>query len=93
MPHFVFPDMICCDYCEKSYHLECHIPSLIEIPAGIWKCQECAAIEYTRMMKCGECRECLSEDCGVCGNCLDKPKFGGPNTKKRTCVHSELMFL
>eukprot|EP00965_Chrysotila_dentata_P231153 6198184-Pleurochrysis_carterae.AAC.2 len=27
-----------------------------------------------------------SEDCGVCVNCLDKRKFGGPGLKKRGCL-------
>lgn len=26
------------------------------------------------------------DDCGKCVNCLDKPKFGGPNTKRQCCV-------
>jgi len=24
-------------------------------------------------------------DCGACKNCLDKPKFGGPNTRRKAC--------
>ncbi|KAL3827047.1 hypothetical protein ACHAXA_007554 [Cyclostephanos tholiformis] len=85
-------DLICCDYCEKAYHLECHIPPLTEVPNGLWKCQECAAVEYTRMMKCGECRACLREDCGKCSNCLDKPKFGGPNKLKQVCLEEMSLF-
>ena len=27
-----------------------------------------------------------ADDCGVCENCLDKPKFGGPGTKRKMCV-------
>ena len=27
-----------------------------------------------------------AEDCGVCDNCKDKPKFGGPGTKRKMCV-------
>ena len=26
-----------------------------------------------------------SADCGACKNCLDKPKFGGPNTRRKAC--------
>uniref|UniRef100_A0A8C5XWX1 Histone-lysine N-methyltransferase 2B n=1 Tax=Microcebus murinus TaxID=30608 RepID=A0A8C5XWX1_MICMU len=41
-----------------------------------------------RMARCGQCRGCLRvQDCGSCVNCLDKPKFGGPNTKKQCCVY------
>ena len=35
---------------------------------------------------CGRCDRCLRlDDCGQCDYCLDKPKFGGPNTKRRKC--------
>ncbi|XP_074837483.1 histone-lysine N-methyltransferase 2B [Carettochelys insculpta] len=41
-----------------------------------------------RMTRCGKCKGCLRlQDCGTCVNCLDKPKFGGPNTKKQCCVY------
>ncbi|XP_072011258.1 histone-lysine N-methyltransferase 2B isoform X2 [Engystomops pustulosus] len=41
-----------------------------------------------RMTRCGECKGCsVTEDCGTCVNCLDKTKFGGPNTKKQCCVY------
>ncbi|XP_031432702.1 histone-lysine N-methyltransferase 2A isoform X2 [Clupea harengus] len=40
-----------------------------------------------RSRRCGECKGCAHvEDCGRCMNCLDKPKFGGPNTKRQCCV-------
>ena len=29
-------------------------------------------------------------DCGVCVFCLDKPKFGGPGTKKKPCKLKQL---
>ncbi|XP_077193182.1 histone-lysine N-methyltransferase 2B isoform X1 [Paroedura picta] len=41
-----------------------------------------------RMTRCGNCKGCQKlQDCGECINCLDKPKFGGPNTKKQCCVY------
>ncbi|XP_072324982.1 histone-lysine N-methyltransferase 2B-like isoform X2 [Scyliorhinus torazame] len=37
--------------------------------------------------RCGCCKGCRNlADCGKCVNCLDKPKFGGRNTKKQCCV-------
>ncbi|XP_077577695.1 histone-lysine N-methyltransferase 2B isoform X2 [Stigmatopora nigra] len=41
-----------------------------------------------RSRRCGVCKGCNhEEDCGSCINCLDKPKFGGPNTKRQCCVY------
>ncbi|XP_029591735.1 uncharacterized protein LOC115176084 isoform X4 [Salmo trutta] len=40
-----------------------------------------------RATRCGTCQGCLHEgDCSTCFNCLDKPKFGGPNTRRQCCV-------
>ncbi|XP_017378918.1 histone-lysine N-methyltransferase 2A isoform X6 [Cebus imitator] len=39
-----------------------------------------------RSRRCGQCPGCqVPEDCGICTNCLDKPKFGGRNIKKQCC--------
>ncbi|XP_071656655.1 histone-lysine N-methyltransferase 2B isoform X5 [Patagioenas fasciata] len=41
-----------------------------------------------REVRCGRCRGCRRpQDCAACPNCRDKPKFGGPNTKKQCCVY------
>ncbi|CAL8261178.1 unnamed protein product [Boreogadus saida] len=41
-----------------------------------------------RSKRCGICKGCNHEDdCGKCINCMDKPKFGGPNTKRQCCVY------
>ncbi|XP_022073088.2 histone-lysine N-methyltransferase 2B isoform X1 [Acanthochromis polyacanthus] len=43
-----------------------------------------------RSRRCGRCKGCLvEEDCAKCMNCLDKPKFGGPNTKRQCCVYKK----
>ncbi|XP_016128082.1 histone-lysine N-methyltransferase 2A isoform X1 [Sinocyclocheilus grahami] len=39
-----------------------------------------------RSRRCGQCPGCqVPNDCGICTNCLDKPKFGGRNIKKQCC--------
>ncbi|XP_068603162.1 histone-lysine N-methyltransferase 2B [Brachionichthys hirsutus] len=41
-----------------------------------------------RSRRCGSCKGCLVvKDCGRCINCLDKPKYGGPNTKRQCCTY------
>ena len=35
--------------------------------------------------RCGKCEACLQEDCRVCSFCLDMPRYGGPNIRKRGC--------
>ncbi|KAL7543918.1 hypothetical protein ACHAXR_013297 [Thalassiosira sp. AJA248-18] len=78
--------LICCDYCEKVFHLSCHIPKLSQIPSGVWKCCECRAVELTKRYKCGECSFCLREECQKCKFCKDMKKFGGNNILKQTCI-------
>jgi len=40
-----------------------------------------------RFVRCGSCSGCTTPDCGVCRNCVDNPKFGGPGAKKKACIH------
>jgi len=39
-----------------------------------------------RKSRCQKCPGCLRKDCGVCKNCQDRPKFGGPNRMKQACA-------
>ena len=39
-----------------------------------------------RRQACGHCGPCSMDDCGVCSNCEDKPKFGGLGKKKQKCI-------
>ena len=41
---------------------------------------------WTKTGPCRQCAGCLTLDCGECINCLDKPKFGGPGTRRHACV-------
>ncbi|KAM9299354.1 histone-lysine N-methyltransferase 2A [Gastrophryne carolinensis] len=48
--------------------------------------QELPVKKGRRSRRCGQCSGCqVPEDCGICTNCLDKPKFGGRNIKKQCC--------
>jgi len=44
-----------------------------------------------RARRCGACEACLLPDCGLCANCLDKPRFGGPGTAKQACKHRKCL--
>ena len=37
------------------------------------------------------CENCKKPDCGKCGYCLDKKKFGGKNIKRKPCVQRTCM--
>ena len=40
----------------------------------------------TRSTACRTCANCTRDECGTCKNCVDKPKFGGPGTRKQPCI-------
>ena len=35
---------------------------------------------------CGQCEACLQENCRECRECLDRPKFCGPNKRRQKCA-------
>lgn len=35
-------DLLCCDGCDRSYHLTCLDPPLNEVPSGSWYCSKCS---------------------------------------------------
>ena len=45
------------------------------------------ATEFIRKQPCGQCEACSREDCGECIYCLDKRKFGGPNSLKQESLY------
>uniref|UniRef100_A0A8C1F9K9 [histone H3]-lysine(4) N-methyltransferase n=1 Tax=Cyprinus carpio carpio TaxID=630221 RepID=A0A8C1F9K9_CYPCA len=47
-----------------------------------------------RLKRCMRCKGCSRlEDCGRCVFCLDKPKFGGPNKKRQSCVLKKCLLI
>ena len=41
----------------------------------------------------GRCMHCdggVKPDCGKCGNCKDKKKFGGPGKRKKACMEKSM---
>tara|TARA_A100001015_G_C15031714_1_gene733689 strand:- start:1038 stop:1448 length:411 start_codon:yes stop_codon:yes gene_type:complete len=44
-----------------------------------------------RFSSCGFCTNCITEDCGRCKNCKDKPKYGGKGIRKRGCIYKNCL--
>lgn len=65
---FTGGSLICCDHCDKSFHLGCHIPPLPEVPFGDFKCCECRATTLKTLFHCGVCHTCLRGDRNDCPN-------------------------
>jgi len=78
-------DLILCDFCPKAFHMECHIPRLLQIPKGQWRCCECSAMLYEKRQRCGECEGCRNPECGACPACKRKKKFGGDGKHSKPC--------
>ncbi len=47
----------------------------------------------TQKYRCGKCDECLVGDCGCCASCLDKPRFGGPGSRKQACLTRRCVYV
>lgn len=43
-------------------------------------------------LRCGTCVLCRQGECGKCGNCLDKPKYGGRGARKQACSARQCLF-
>lgn len=42
-----------------------------------------------RKTRCGHCKACKRQDCGLCKFCLDKKKFGGQGRLKQCCLQKK----
>ena len=78
---------------DPSLHLRTEGETGVRKKRGAEPCQEKVETPQARFNTkrrrrnaCNECTACLSPDCGSCSNCKDKPKFGGPGTKKQKCM-------
>ena len=60
--------LLLCDFCDKSFHLGCHIPPLDSVPFGDFKCCECTAPVMKELFHCGSCQICLSGELRQCPN-------------------------
>src|SRR4051812_8522159 len=54
--------LLCCDSCNRAFHLDCLSPPLKEVPEGNWCCEHCVylyCLYFTdstqRDKKCEEC--------------------------------------
>ena len=42
--------------------------------------------------RCGACDGCMRQECGECGNCRDKKRFGGPGSRKQACSKRRCLY-
>jgi len=43
--------------------------------------------------RCGQCPQCLADNCGKCKPCLDMKAFGGQGRLRRSCIHRKCQVL
>lgn len=55
-------------------------------PTGLTPTSLPTTVTKRKNTACGSWQACTVTDCGQCINCLDKPRFGGPNKRRRKCV-------
>uniref|UniRef100_A0A671S9P9 [histone H3]-lysine(4) N-methyltransferase n=1 Tax=Sinocyclocheilus anshuiensis TaxID=1608454 RepID=A0A671S9P9_9TELE len=71
---------------DVAYHSEPESEESVEPKPTFRRRYESTAFGC-RLQRCMRCKGCSRlEDCGRCVFCLDKPKFGGPNKKRQSCV-------
>ncbi|XP_026145607.1 histone-lysine N-methyltransferase 2A-like isoform X2 [Carassius auratus] len=71
---------------DVASHSEAESEESVEPKLTIRRRYESTALGC-RLKRCLRCKGCNRlEDCGRCVYCLDKPKFGGPNKKRQSCV-------
>mmetsp|Transcript_8549 Transcript_8549/g.25542 ORF Transcript_8549/g.25542 Transcript_8549/m.25542 type:complete len:656 (+) Transcript_8549:191-2158(+) len=60
-------DLLCCDSCPLSYHIECLEPPLTEMPEGKWRCPPCTNM-YQKSGYVNMSAQVKDEDtCRLCG--------------------------
>lgn len=66
-------EILCCDNCFRSFHLEC--VNLKEGPDGDWICPYCRDLQQKKATECPTCLERLEETQNekvACAKCLRK---------------------
>ena len=80
MPNMLMnSELMCCDYCRKLYHPDCHPP--ISTNEG-FRCIECETSGRKRRVACGLCSACKREhDCMTCAICVNNMNDGKMKAK------------
>ncbi|XP_054709629.1 uncharacterized protein LOC129219306 [Uloborus diversus] len=53
--------LLLCDSCDLAYHCECLTPPLTEVPAGLWFCPPCVAVDERLKKRNGISKESETE--------------------------------
>ncbi|WCJ37135.1 Acyl-CoA N-acyltransferase with RING/FYVE/PHD-type zinc finger protein [Euphorbia peplus] len=55
-------ELLCCDTCPNTYHLQCLSPPLESVPTGDWQCQNCSQVaDLSTPNPCTEALHSLAE--------------------------------
>ena len=76
-------EIILCDYCNRSYHLQCHRPPLKEVPEGEFKCMECVAVSNWGVSSAPTATGGGASDKGKKRAQNDAPNFVHPSEAKK----------
>ena len=76
-------EIILCDYCNRSYHLQCHRPPLKEVPEGKFKCMECVAVSNWGVSSAPTATGGGASDKGKKRAQNDAPNFVHPSEAKK----------
>ncbi|KAG8227865.1 hypothetical protein J437_LFUL008658 [Ladona fulva] len=79
-------DLLCCDRCPASFHLQCHDPPLEkeDIPAGEWLCHCCRVTKKNDVSPAGKCSLANDEDISDIKTRLSKRKDNGCDSASET---------
>ena len=69
--------MLCCDQCDKGYHIYCLSPPISMVPKSVWKCVSCRKCSDCGSSKPGSGPSCRwHNNFSLCDRCYQQRKKG-----------------
>lgn len=84
-------DLICCDRCPATFHLQCHDPPLDEesLPSGEWICHRCSYLASAKAATAAAAA--TASAAGATSSPCPTPNGTGPSPPSGSSAHSEAM--